>query len=175
MSAESLAVLCLLLFLDGATFAFSSTVLLLHYGKFLPPWQVAVAGGAASALGSAIQLMVLRWLLSSDKPWMRRFTPSRAKVQSTLASYPSASFLALAVARATPLPDAPLKIVAAVIGYPIVLYALASYLGSLPYYYALALIGSRVRIPLWILGVALVVVVTAALLDRWRKRHRKAA
>ena len=167
--------LCLLLFVDGATFAFFSTPLLLHYGRFHEAWQVALAGGAASALGSSIQLLLLRWALGSKQRWMRRFTPSRQKLEATLKSYPSASFLAIAVARATPLPDAPLKLVAAAIEYPVPLYGTASFIGSLPYYYALALIGSKVRIPVRVLVVAVALIAVGALVDRWRKRRSKAA
>ena len=47
LSPESLVVLCLLLFADGATFSFATTPLLLQYGKFHEPWQVAVFGGIA--------------------------------------------------------------------------------------------------------------------------------
>ena len=109
MSADSLWVLCLLLVADGATFAFFTTPLLLHYGHLHPAWQVAVAGSVASAIGSVIQLLLLRWILRVDHPWMRRFAPSQEKLTRTLATYPAASFAALMVARATPLPDAPLK------------------------------------------------------------------
>jgi uncharacterized membrane protein YdjX (TVP38/TMEM64 family) len=168
--ADSLWLLCLLLFADGATFAFFTTPLLLHYGHALPAWQVAVIGGLASALGSAVQLLVLRWLLASSHPWMRRFAPSRDKLETALRQYPSASFLALAVARATPLPDAPLKLVAAVIEYPPALYGLAVYLGSLPYYFALAVVGSKVAFPGWVLVLAAVAIVLGYLIDRWRRR-----
>ena len=170
--ADSLWLLCLLLFVDGATFAFFTTPLLLHYGHALPPWQVAVVGGLASAIGSSIQLIVLRWALSSSHAWMRRFAPSREKLESALRQYPSASFLALAVARATPLPDAPLKLAAAVVEYPPALYGLAVYLGSLPYYFALALVGSKIAIPGWLLALAAAAIVAGWLFDRWRRRSR---
>jgi len=166
----SLAWLCFWLFLDGATLSIFSTPLLLHYGHLLPAWQVAVLGGIASALGSAIQLMALRWALASRHAWTARFTPSRERVASTLARHPSASFMALLAARATPLPDAPLKLVAAAIGYSIPLYTLAVLLGSLPYYYALAAIGHAFRIPTWVLIAAVGVVVAAILIDRLRRR-----
>jgi uncharacterized membrane protein YdjX (TVP38/TMEM64 family) len=136
---------------------------------------VAAAGGAASSLGSAVQLMALRWALGSHHPWMRRFAPSRERIETTLKSYPSASFLMLAVARATPLPDAPLKLVAAVIGYPVRLYLLATLLGSMPYYYVLALIGHSFRIPGWVLLAALGLIIVGLILDRVRKRRRGAA
>ncbi|TMQ69967.1 MAG: hypothetical protein E6K80_10005 [Candidatus Eisenbacteria bacterium] len=61
MSADSLWAMCALLLVDGATFAFFTTPLLLHYGHLHPAWQVAVAGSVASALGSVIQLLLLRY------------------------------------------------------------------------------------------------------------------
>ena len=175
MNPESLWVLCLLLFVDGATFAFFTTPLLLQYGKLHAPWLVALTGGGASALGSVAQLLLLRWALASDHPWTRRWTPSRDKLAATLAQYPSASFLALMLARATPLPDAPLKLVAAAVGYPAVRYGIAIFLGALPYYFVLALVGSKVKIPAWILVGAAVAIVLGALLDGWRKRRHAAA
>jgi len=175
VSADSLWTLCLLLFADGATFAFFTTPLLLHYGHLHPAWQVALAGGAASAAGSVIQLLLLRWALASRQPWMRRFAPSQEKLAAALAQYPAASFLALVLARATPLPDAPLKLVAATVGYPPGLYGLAILLGALPYYFALAWLGRVVRIPAWVLVAAAVAIVLGALVDRWRKRHRTPA
>ena len=173
MSGDSLLWLCVLLFVDGATLAAFSTVLLLHYGSRFEPWQVAVAGGAASALGSSVQLLILRWALSTDHRWMHRWAPSREKLDRALRDYPSASFLAIAVARATPLPDAPLKIVAAFLRYSVVRYGLASFLGSMPYFFALALIGSKVKIPVPVLVGAAVLVVVGFAVDRWR-RSRKA-
>ena len=99
---KSLVLLCLLLYVDASTLAFATTALLLVYGRFHEPWKIAVFGGFASALGSATQLLLLRWLLASNQPWMRRFTPSRVKIEEALKQFPSASFLALTVARATP-------------------------------------------------------------------------
>jgi uncharacterized membrane protein YdjX (TVP38/TMEM64 family) len=174
LSAESLWLLCLLLFVDGATFAFATTPLLLEYGKFHVPWAVALAGGAASAAGSAVQIVVLRWAFSSDQPWMRRFTPPRRKLEAALARYPSASFLALVLARATPLPDAPLKLVAAAAGYPVPLYALAVFLGALPYYFALALIGRAVKIPTAIMIAVIALLAVAVAVDHLRRARQSA-
>lgn len=175
MGADSLLLLCLLLFVDGATFAFFTTPLLLQYGKLHPPWQVAVAGGLASAFGSIVQLLLLKWALSSEHRWMKRFAPSREKLAAATRQYPSASFLALLLARATPLPDAPLKLAAAVVGYPSLLYGLALFLGALPYYFVLALVGNKVRIPGWVLAAAAGAIVVGALLDSWRRRRKAAA
>ncbi len=167
---DSLLGLCLLLFLDGATTGAFTTPLLLTRAAQHEPWHIALAGGAASAAGSALQLLAFRWMLRHERPWMQRFLPSRAKLEATLLQYPSASFLALVVARATPLPDAPLKLVAAAVGYPIARYLLAVLLGSLPYYYVLALIGHAFKIPGWVLWAAAGAVLAALALDLWRKR-----
>jgi membrane protein YqaA with SNARE-associated domain len=174
LGADSLLLLCILLFVDGATFAFFTTPLLLQFGKLHPPWQVALAGGAASALGSVVQLVLLKWGLSSEHRWMKRFAPSRDKLTAATQQYPSASFLALLVARATPLPDAPLKLAAAVVGYPSLLYGLALFLGALPYYFLLALVGSKVHIPGWVLIAAAAAIVLGALVDFWRRRRKEA-
>ncbi len=169
MSLESLWVLCLLLFLDGATFAIATTPLLLQYGKFHPPWQVALAGSFASSLGGAIQIVLLRWVLSARHPWTRRFAPTREKIESAVRHHPSASFVTLAVARATPLPDAPLKIAAAAAGYPVSRYCAAILVGSIPYYYALALVGHAIKLPTaWLLAAAAAIVL-GVLADHLRR------
>jgi len=175
LNADSLLAMGLLLILDGATFAFFTTPLLLHYGHLHPAWQVAVVGSLSSAAGSVIQLLLLRWALRSGHPWMQRFAPSQEKLSRTLATYPAASFVALMVARATPLPDAPLKLVAAAVGYSPALYGLAILLGALPYYFALAFVGQVIKIPSWILITAAVAIVVGAGLDYWRKRRRREA
>ncbi len=167
---ESLPALALLLFLDGATFAFATTPLLIQFGKFHPPWQVALVGGLASALGSMAQLLLLRWLLAGDRPWMQRFTPSRARLERALAAHPSATFLALLVARATPLPDAPLKLAAAATGYPAMRYGAAIFLGALPYYFALSAAGNYFRPEgRLVIGLCGLVALVAGL-EWWRRR-----
>ena len=174
MNPESLAVLCLLLFADGATFSFATTPLLLQYGKYHEPWRVAVFGGFASAAGNIVQLLILRWLLGASQPWMKRFAPSREKLDATMKSYPSTLFLALFWARLTPLPDAPLKLVAATIGYSPLRYGLAVYLGAIPYYFLLALAGRAFKIPGWVLALAAIVLALGVAFDVWRRRRVEA-
>ncbi len=171
LHADSLPVLCLLLFADGATFSFATTPLLLQYGKHHEPWQVSLFGGLASASGNVVQLLILRWLLGTSQPWMKRFAPSREKLDQALRSYPSTLFLALFWARLTPLPDAPLKLVAAAIRYSPFRYGLAVYLGAIPYYFLLALAGQKFRIPGWVLAAAVVALALGVAFDQWRRRR----
>lgn len=173
-AAESLPFLCVLLFVDGATFSFATTFLLLQYGKLHEPWEVAVFGGLASAAGGILQLLLLRRVLGESQPWMRRFAPSREKLEQAVKSYPSTMFLALFWARLTPLPDAPLKLAAAATRYSSWRYGLAIYLGAVPYYFLLALAGKKFRIPGWVLLVAAVVLVLGFAIDFWRRRRRAA-
>lgn len=173
--SHSLWMMCLLLFAEGGTLSFLTTPTLLYYGRFHEAWVVALAGSAASALGSALQLWLLRWLVSAKHAWTRRFAPSREKIEAAVRTNPSTSFLALLVARATPLPDAPLKLVAAVVGYPLLLYSLAVLLGALPYFYVLALVGREVHIPNWVLIAAVIAVAVGFLVDRLRARRTTGA
>lgn len=175
MAVDSLLMLCVWLFLDGATFAFATTPLLLLWAPSFAPWQVAVAGGLASSAGSAVQLVALRWMLGHERPWMHRFLPTRETIEATLRRYPSASFAAIAIARATPLPDAPLKLVAASVGYPVPLYFLAVLLGAIPYYWALAWVGHQFRLPVWLIGAIAAVFVLAFVIDRLRRGRSNAA
>lgn len=173
MVIQSLWMMCLLLFLEGGTLSFLTTPTLLYYGRYRDPWMVALLGSAASAAGSAVQLLLLRWALSNRRAWMQRFIPSREKVEAVIRQYPSTSFLALLVARATPLPDAPLKVVAAVVEYPVLNYSLAVLLGALPYFYVLALLGREVRIPNGVLVAAALLIVAGVLIDLVRRHMRR--
>lgn len=171
-AAESLPFLCVLLFVDGATFSFATTFLLLQYGKLHEPWTVAVFGGLASAAGGILQLLLLRWVLGESQPWMKRFAPSRERLERALKAYPSTMFLALFWARLTPLPDAPLKLAAAATRYAPWRYGLAIYLGAIPYYFLLALAGKQFRIPGWVLLLAAAVLVLGFAFDFWRRGRR---
>jgi uncharacterized membrane protein YdjX (TVP38/TMEM64 family) len=163
--------MCLILLLDGGSISIFTTPTVLYYGRFHEPWVIALAGSAASAVGSSLQLRLLRWVLSDRHAWTRRFAPSRKKVDEALRRYPSATFVALLVARATPLPDAPLKLVAAVVGYSILKYTIAVFLGALPYFYVLALVGRKVDIPNWVLIAAVAAIAIGVVIDHLRKRR----
>ena len=175
MHGTSLWLMCLLLFAEGGTLAFLTTPTLLYFSKYHAPWSVALAGSGSSALGSAVQLLLLRWALASGRSWMQRWAASRAKLEAALERYPSATFLALLLARATPLPDAPLKLVAALVGYPVWLYCVAVLLGALQYYWVLALVGKRFQIPNWMLLAAVAAIALGFLLDWLRRRRASAA
>ncbi len=178
----SIWVFCLALFVDGATFAFATTILIILYAPYHAPWELALAGGLASALGSAVQFQILRLMLDSGHRWLHRFAPSREKVSAAMSQNPSASFLTIMVARATPLPDAPVKLVAAAGGYPVRLYALAILLGALPYYFVLAFLARKAadlarefKVPWWVIAAAFALVGLGLALDHLRRRRSRSA
>ena len=167
---DALWKLCALLFADSATFSLGSTPLLLFAAKRFDPLAVALAGGAASAAGSVVQLLCFRWMLAHERAWMRPFLPSRQRITDTLARFPSASFLAIVIARATPMPDAPLKLAAAIAGYPVPRYFLAVLLGAIPYTWALVLLGRHLELPAWLILSIVGVLAAAVVVDRVRRR-----
>ena len=178
----SLWVFCLALFVDGATFAFATTLLIILYAPHHSPWELALAGSLASALGSAFQFQILRLMLDSGHPWLQRFAPSREKLAAAVSKNPSASFLTIMVARATPMPDAPVKLVAAAGRYPVRLYALAILLGALPYYLALAFLARKAadlarefKVPWWVVAAAFALVGLGLALDHLRRRRSSSA
>jgi uncharacterized membrane protein YdjX (TVP38/TMEM64 family) len=181
MHLSALWVYCLALALDGATFSFATTALIILYAPFHAAWKLAVFGAVASAAGSTAQFVLLRLILDSGHPWLRRFAPSREKLASALSDNPSTSFLTLMVARATPMPDAPLKLVAAAGHYPVRLYATAILLGALPYYFVIAFLAQRAadlarqfRMPWWAVLAAFALVAAGFGVDRLRRARGKA-
>lgn len=169
----SLWMLCVWIFLDDGTFGIATTPLLLFASRRFPIVQVALWASLAGALGCTLQLFVLRSALAARRPWMRRFLPRREALEATLKRYPSTSFAAIFVARATPMPDAPFRLVAAVVGYPPLRYFLAVLLGAIPYYGALAWIGHRFTFPVWLVVALLAVIGLSLAVDRLlRGRNR---
>ncbi len=116
-----------------------------------------------------LQLKVLAWALESRHPWVARWAPSRHKLEAALARYRSASFVGLVLMRATPVPDLPLKLVAAAGRYPIGLYGLAVWLGALPYYYLLAKLGQAFQVPTWLIVAGAAAILAVGLLERLRR------
>lgn len=162
----------LVLLVDGATVGLFTPPVLLEAGKHHDPWMIGLFGGGASAVGSMIQLRLLQWALSGQHRWLARFAPTKHKLEESLARYKSASFMGLVLMRATPIPDLPLKIVAAAGNYPILLYGLAVWLGALPYYYLLAKAGQTFPVPTWVIAAGAVVVVIVAVIERLVRKKR---
>ena len=169
--ARSLCVYASVLFLDALALPMASTLYVAAMGNVYPPLLVAVSGAAATTLGSLAQYGIVRWLITLGPAQRGVLGRVRQQIERLGAGAPVATTAALFVVYATPLSAGPLRIIAAVSHFPLGRFTLAIALGCLPYYYALALLGRVVRVPLWILLPAVVAVGglgVVHLARRWR-------
>lgn len=169
--ARSMWMYVSVLFVDALALPMASTVYVAAMGNVQPPLVVAMAGAAATTAGSLTQYAIVRWIMRigvTQRGVMRRV---RDRIERAVASAPDATAAALFVVYATPLSAGPLRLIAAVSGFPVARFAAAIFLGCLPYYFALATLGHLIHFPLWILVPAVTVVVAFAIthaVQTWR-------
>jgi len=169
---DHLAVFALYLFVDALALPIASTVYVAYMGARFPPLLVALLGAAATTAGSAGQYLIVRWLLAHPTlqwGWLVRL---RARVVGLVDGTGHATFWALFVIYATPLGAGPLRLVAAAGGYPLLRFAAAIALGCLPYYAAVAWIGSAVKLPPWVYAAAIISAVAFAVVV-WMSRQAR--
>jgi uncharacterized membrane protein YdjX (TVP38/TMEM64 family) len=161
------------LFVDALALPIASTVYVAYAGTKHPPLLVAVLGAMATTLGSLAQYQVVRWIVTrpSGLPgWLVRL---RGRIEGALTGSSNATFWALFVIYATPLGAGPLRLVAAAGGYAPWKFALAIFLGCLPYYFALAWFGHAVKLPAWVYACAIVAVFALGLAQLMAKRAQR--
>ena len=165
----------LYLFVDALFLPLASTVYVAYFGSRHDPVFAAVVGALGTTLGSLAQYAIVRWIMTrpSGLPgWIVRL---RDRIEVALAGSSHATFWALFVIYATPLGAGPLRLVAAAGGYSRWKFALAIFLGCLPYYFALAWVGHAVRLPTWVYATAILAALAFAatrfLAQRSRHRH----
>jgi uncharacterized membrane protein YdjX (TVP38/TMEM64 family) len=150
------------LFVDALLLPLASTVYVAYAGTKHAPALVAFAGASATTLGSIVQYLLVRWIVTrpSGLPgWLVRL---RTRVEEAMDSGRTATFWTLFVIYATPLGAGPLRLIAAAGGFPLPRFALAIFLGCLPYYFALAWFGRAVRLPTWVYASAIIAIVALA-------------
>ena len=139
------------LFVDALALPMASTLYVAAMGNVYSPALVAVAGAAATTLGSLAQYAIVRRVMRAGVAQRGAVLKLRVRIERAVAAAPAATTTALFVVYATPLSAGPLRLIAAVSGFPVWRFALAIGLGCLPYYFTLALLGHMVRLPLWLL------------------------
>jgi uncharacterized membrane protein YdjX (TVP38/TMEM64 family) len=175
---DHLAIYFLYLFVDALALPIASTLYVAHMGARHSPWLVAGLGALATTAGSIGQYLLVRWLVAHPALQRGWLLSMRARIVAAVTGAGHATFWALFVIYATPLGAGPLRLVAAVGGYPLPRFALAILLGCLPYYFAVATLGRVLRLPGWAYAglIALAVVATGILtLRRWRAGAAPAA
>ena len=158
---DSPAFFFLYLFVDALAFPIASTVYVAYMGERHAPLFVAVLGALATTLGSVGQYLVVRWVIAHPRLQARWLVALRERIRHAVEGAGQATFWALFVIYATPLGAGPLRLVAAVGGFPLGRFAAAIALGCLPFYYVVALLGRVIRLPAW--GYAAIILGTIAL------------
>ena len=163
------------LFVDALLLPLASTVYVAYAGTKHAPWLVALLGALATMLGSIAQYLVVRRILRLERGLPGWLVRARDRIEGAVTGSRDATFWALFVIYATPLGAGPLRLVAAAGGYSLPRFALAIFLGCLPYYFALAWFGKAIKLPTWVYAAAIVAVVAFGaaqfLARRARDRH----
>jgi ribonucleoside-triphosphate reductase len=144
----------LYLFADALLFPLASTFYVIYMGERLSPLLVALVGALATAGGSVVQYLIVRWLVTRPRAtggWIGR---QRERLERAIQGSSHATFWALFVIYATPLGAGPLRLIAAAAGFSLWRFTLAIFLGCLPYYYVLARVGQAVKLPAWVYASA---------------------
>jgi len=160
------------LFVDAFLFPLASSLYVAYFGAQHTALSTALLGACATTLGSVGQYLVVRAIVTRPRGlpgWLVRL---RGRIENALTGSTHATFWALFVIYATPLGAGPLRIVAAAGGFPLGRFALAIFLGCLPYYFALAWLGRTVHLPLWVY-VAAVLAALALGAAQWLSRRAR--
>ena len=166
---DHLGTYVLYLFVDALALPIASTLYVAHMGARHAPLLVAALGAVATTAGSIGQYLLVRWLVAHPAlqwGWLRR---TRERIVAAVAGAGGATFWALFVIYATPLGAGPLRLVAAVGGYPLPRFGLAILLGCLPYYTAVAVLGRAIRLPAWAYAGLIAVAIIMTALVAWRR------
>ena len=156
---DHLGFYALYLFVDALAVPLASTLYVAYMGSRHAPLLVAGIAAAATTAGSIAQYLIVRWLIvhpALQWPWLVKL---RARIVAAVGSGGNATFWALFVIYATPLGAGPMRLVAAVAGYPLARFAGAILLGSVPFYIAVAYLGNVIRLPLWAYGAMIVAMI----------------
>ncbi len=169
----------LYLFVDALLFPLASTFYVIYLGERHSPVLVALLGAAATTGGSVAQYLAVRWLVTRPpravSGWIAR---QRERLERAVQGSSHATFWALFLIYATPLGAGPLRLIAAAAGFSLWRFALAIFLGCIPYYYVLARVGEAVKLPAWVYASAAGAFIALGLAhwlsNRARERERRA-
>jgi uncharacterized membrane protein YdjX (TVP38/TMEM64 family) len=161
------------LFVDALAFPLASTVYVAYFGTHHAAAWTALIGALGTTLGSVVQYVVVRGLVTRPRHlpgWLVRW---RDRIEKGIAGTTNATFWALFVIYATPLGAGPLRLVAAAGGFPLGRFALAIFLGCVPYYFALAWFGHSVHLPGWVYAAAVLALLGLGA-AQWLSRRARA-
>jgi uncharacterized membrane protein YdjX (TVP38/TMEM64 family) len=166
---DHLGFFVLYLFVDALALPIASTLYVAYMGERHHPLLIGGLGALGTTAGSIGQYLFVRWLIGRPAlqwPWLVNL---RERIVGAVSGAGHATFWALFVIYATPLGAGPLRLVAAVAGYPLPRFALAIALGCLPFYTAVAILGRAVQLPPWAYALLIVATIVVTLLVTLRR------
>ena len=130
--------------------------MLLLYGTLYDPLLVALIAGIATFIIELLNYQMLVPVLNT-----KQLEPFKHKRSYKLLEryFNRSPFGIIAFVGFTPVPHLPFRILAVITHYPIVRYALASFVGRISFYYLVAKIGRVVGLPYWIYIIFLLIIV----------------
>lgn|GEM_PF-910857 len=140
---------------------------LLYVAQYYPPWAVALAGTAGTAIAACVDYPVVQRAFKHPKLQRARHTRAYAAAVRWLMRYPFATVFLFA---ATPLPVYVVRVLAPASGYPLWRYTLATALGRYPRYLVVAYFGHFIHLPGWSLLLMFALMVGGMLWAAYRTR-----
>jgi len=140
---------------------------ILLYGGIFHPLFVAILGAFSVCWIEFYNYRILSFVTSIRK--VRTFT-SKCAYQKAETWFNKVPFFSIVFACFTPIPYAPFRLLAVTSNYPMNRLLIAVFIGRLPKYYLLALIGEVINLPPWVYGVFFILLLGFAI---WRKTKSK--
>ncbi|MFC1716165.1 VTT domain-containing protein [Candidatus Poribacteria bacterium] len=142
---------------------------ILLYGAVYSPWLVALCAGIAISMIELANYQILTPILDWKRIGAFKEKPFYRRSERYFSAFP---FLSLLFACFTPVPFIPFRILAVTTRYSIKKFVLSVFLGRVPRFYLLALIGGTLNLPNWTYVIILVLAFSIAMTKGLAKRKR---
>jgi len=132
---------------------------ILYFAKFYSAFTVTAVSVVGTLCAEALNYSLFKHV-SSTSP-LKKFA-SMSLVNKTVQLFKRSPFFALCVAGFTPVPFYPMRFLAVMANYPIERYLLALLLSRTPRFYLIALFGTMLAVPTWVLVAIFVVMIVVS-------------
>lgn len=143
---------------------------ILLYGTLYPPWVVAVCAGTATSIIELVNYCILAPLLNLRRIGTFREKRFYQRAEHYFSKFPFSSLLFSGFA---PVPFVPFRMLAVTTKYSVKKFVLAVFLGRVPRFYLLALMGKALDVPTWVHGIILVLAFSIVLTRKLAEYRRK--
>lgn len=159
-----ISILFLYVFPSNTFFAIPHEPAVIFYGKQFGALFTTLVALFPTVLGCMVDYQVLSPIFRRTR--FKRMKQTRIYLR-TVRYFQKAPFLTISGLAISPLPFYPARILSIASGYPMGKYILAVLVGRLPRYFLLALSGSLMNIPNWVIGAFFVVFIGITIFKLW--------